>query len=175
MSGLLPDVDPDGLLEYSVVFTDRSLNHMSQSFQGVMRDISSTLKGAYGAETAVVVPGGGTYAMEAVARQFATDKKCLVIRNGFFSFRWSQIFEAGNIPAEHSVLKARPVESGPQAALAPCPIDEVVKEIESSKPDLVFAPHVETSSGMILPDDYLAAVAEAAHKNGGLFVWDCIS
>ena len=175
MTGLLADVDPDGLLEYSVVFTDRSLNHMSQSFQGVMRDISSTLKSAYGAETAVVVPGGGTYAMEAVARQFATNKKCLVIRNGFFSFRWSQIFDAGNIPAEHSVLKARPVESGPQAALAPCPIEEVVREIENSKPDLVFAPHVETASGMILPDDYLAAVAEATHKNGGMFVLDCVA
>ena len=175
MSGLLPDVDPDGLLEYSVVFTDRSLNHMSQSFQGVMRDISTTLKDAYGADTAVVIPGGGTYAMEAVARQFASDKKCLVIRNGFFSFRWSQIFDAGNIPAEHSVLKARPVESGPQAALAPCPIDEVIKEIETSKPDLVFAPHVETASGMILPDDYLTAVAEATHKNGGMFVLDCVA
>lgn len=175
MAGLLPDVDPNGLLEYSVVFTDRSLNHMSQSFQGVMRDISATLKGAYGAETAVVVPGGGTYAMEAVARQFATDKKCLVIRNGFFSFRWSQIFDAGNIPAEHSVLKARPVESGPQAALAPCPIDAVVREIERSKPDLVFAPHVETASGMILPDDYLIAVAAATHKIGGLFVLDCVA
>ena len=175
MAGLLPDVDPDGLLEYSVVFTDRSLNHMSQSFQNVMRDISSTLKDAYGAETAVVVPGGGTYAMEAVARQFASNKKCLVIRNGFFSYRWSQIFDAGNIPAEHSVLKARPVESGSQAALAPCPIDEVVKEIENSKPDLVFAPHVETASGMILPDDYLIAVAEATHKNGGMFVLDCVA
>ena len=175
MTGLLADVDPDGLFEYSVVFTDRSLNHMSQSFQGVMRDISTTLKDAYGAETAVVVPGGGTYAMEAVARQFASNKKCLVIRNGFFSYRWSQIFDAGNIPAEHSALKARPVESGSQAALAPCPIDEVVKEIENSKPDLVFAPHVETASGMILPDEYLRAVAEATHKNGGMFVLDCVA
>jgi aspartate aminotransferase-like enzyme len=175
MAGLLPDVDPNGLLEYSVVFTDRSLNHMSQSFQSVMRDISSTLKDAYGAEAAIVVPGGGTYAMEAVARQFATDKKCLVIRNGFFSFRWSQIFDAGNIPSTHTVLKARPVESGPQAALAPCPIDEVVKQIEDLQPDLVFAPHVETAAGMILPDDYLAAVAEATHKNGGMFVLDCVA
>jgi aspartate aminotransferase-like enzyme len=175
MAGLLPNIDPDGLLEYSVVFTDRSLNHMSQSFQGVMRDISSTLKHAYGAEAAIVVPGGGTYAMEAVARQFATDKKCLVIRNGFFSYRWSQIFDAGNIPAEQSVLMARPTESGPNAALAPCPIEEVIKEIETFKPDLVFAPHVETASGMILPDDYLVAVADATHKNGGMFVLDCVA
>ncbi len=175
MAGLLPNIDPDGLLEYSVVFTDRSLNHMSQSFQGVMRDISSTLKHAYGAEAAIVVPGGGTYAMEAVARQFATDKKCLVIRNGFFSYRWSQIFDAGNIPAEQSVLMARPTESGPNAALAPCPIDEVIKEIETFKPGLVFAPHVETASGMILPDDYLVAVADATHKNGGIFVLDCVA
>ena len=175
MAGLLPDVDPHGLLEYSVVFTDRSLNHMSQSFQGVMRDISSTLKDAYGAEAAIVVPGGGTFAMEAVARQFATDKKCLVIRNGFFSFRWSQIFEVGNIPSAQTVLKARPVEPGAHAALAPCPIDEVVKQIEDLRPDLVFAPHVETAAGMILPDDYLAAVAEATHKNGGMFVLDCVA
>lgn len=175
MGSLLPDVDPDGLLEYSVVFTDRSLNHMSQTFQGVMRDISATLKRAYSAEAAIIVPGGGTYAMEAVARQFATDKKCLVIRNGFFSFRWSQIFDAGNIPAEQSVLMAKPVEGGPNAALAPCPIEDVLHEIESFKPDLVFAPHVETASGMIIPDDYLASVAEATHKNGGMFVLDCIA
>jgi aspartate aminotransferase-like enzyme len=175
MGSLLPDVDPNGLLEYSVVFTYRSLNHMSQSFQGVMRDISTTLKRAYGAEAAIVVPGGGTYAMEAVARQFASDKKCLVIRNGFFSFRWSQIFDAGNIPAEQSVLMAQPVESGPNAALAPCPIEDVLREIDTFKPDLVFAPHVETASGMIIPDDYLASVAEATHKNGGMFVLDCIA
>ena len=175
MAGLLPNVDPDGLLEYSVVFTDRSLNHMSESFQSVMRDISSTLKSAYGAEAAVIVPGGGTYAMEAVARQFATDKKCLVIRNGFFSYRWSQIFDAGNIPAEQSVLMARPTEPGSNAALAPCPIDDVIREIELFKPDLVFAPHVETASGMILPDDYLAAVADATHKHGGMFVLDCVA
>ena len=175
MAGLLPNVDPDGLLEYSVVFTDRSLNHMSQSFQTVMRDISATLKRTYDAEAAVVVPGGGTYAMEAVARQFATDKKCLVIRNGFFSYRWSQIFDAGNIPDEQSVLMARPTEPGTNAALAPCPIEEVVREIETFKPDLVFAPHVETASGIILPDDYLIAVAQAVHNNGGMFVLDCVA
>ena len=175
MAGLLPNVDPDGLLEYSVVFTDRSLNHMSQSFQTVMRDISSTLKRTYDAEAAVVVPGGGTYAMEAVARQFATDKKCLVIRNGFFSYRWSQIFDAGDIPDEQSVLMARPTEPGTNAALSPCPIEEVVREIETFKPDLVFAPHVETASGMILPDDYLIAVAQAVHNNGGMFVLDCVA
>ena len=87
MTSLLPDLDPEGLLEYSVVFTDRSLNHMSQSFQQVMRDISSTLKDVYNAAAVIVVPGGGTYGMESVARQFATGQKCLVIRNGFFSFR----------------------------------------------------------------------------------------
>ena len=119
MTGLLPNVDPDGLLEYSVVFTDRSLNHMSQPFQEVMNDISNTLKIVYNARSVVVVPGGGTYAMEAVARQFANDKKCVVIRNGWFSFRWTQIFDAGNIPSESIVLKARPVEDGSQAAFAP--------------------------------------------------------
>ncbi len=175
MSNPISSVDPDGLLEYSVVFTDRSLNHMSQSFQGVMNDISSTLKSVYNAEAIVVVPGGGTYAMEAVARQFATDKKCLVIRNGWFSFRWTQIFEMGSIPASSTVLKARRIEDGPQAPFAPAPIDEVVATIKSEKPDFVFAPHVETSSGIILPDDYMAAVADAIHSVGGLFVLDCVA
>ena len=175
MAGLLPNVDPDGLLEYSVVFTDRSLNHMSQTFQGVMNDISSTLKDVYKSEAVVVVPGGGTYGMEAVARQFSVDKKCLVIRNGFFSFRWSQIFDMGGIPASTTVLKARTIEDGPQAAFAPAPIEEVVAAIKSEKPDFVFAPHVETASGMILPDDYIKAVSDAVHSVGGLFVLDCIA
>jgi aspartate aminotransferase-like enzyme len=175
MPGLLTDVDPDGLLEYSVVFTDRSLNHMSKSFQGVMNDISSTLKKVYNAKSVTVVPGGGTFAMEAVARQFATGKKCLVIRNGWFSFRWTQIFDMGGIPSESTVLKARQVQSGPQAPFAPPPIDEVTAAIETGKPDLVFAPHVETSSGMILPDDYIKAVSDAIHSAGGLFVLDCVA
>ena len=175
MPGLRLDVDPDGLLEYSVVFTDRALNHMSQSFQGVMNDISTTLKKVYNAHAVAVVPGGGTYGMEAVARQFATDKNALVIRNGWFSYRWTQIFETGNIPAESTVLKARPIREGSQAPFAPAPIDEVIATIESSKPDVVFAPHVETSSGMILPDDYLKATSDAVHAAGGLFVLDCIA
>jgi aspartate aminotransferase-like enzyme len=172
---LLPDVDQDGLLEYSVVYTDRSLNHMSQRFQGVMRDISAALKKVYAASAVIVVPGSGTFGMEAVARQFATNKKCLVIRNGWFSFRWSQIFEMGGIPSESIVLKARPVESGKQAAFAPAPIEDVVGAIQRHKPDLVFAPHVETASGMMLPDAYLRAVSDAVHAVGGLFVLDCIA
>ena len=175
MPGLLPNVDPDGLLEYSVVFTDRSLNHMSQSFQRVMNDISATLKKAYNAKAAIVVPGGGTFAMEAVARQFATGKRCLVIRNGWFSFRWTQIFDIGNIPSESTVLKARPVDDSKHAAFAPAPIEEVVATIEAEKPDIVFAPHVETSSGMILPDDYIRAMTDAVHSVGGLFVLDCVA
>jgi aspartate aminotransferase-like enzyme len=173
--GLLPDVDRDGLLEYSVVYTDRSINHMSQLFQGVMRDISDTLKKVYNAKSAVVVPGSGTFGMEAVARQFATNRKCLVIRNGWFSFRWSQIFDMGDIPSESTVLKARPVEQGRQAAFAPAPIEEVVAAIREHKPDLVFAPHVETASGMMLPDGYLRAVSDAVHAVGGMFVLDCIA
>ncbi|MCC6201423.1 MAG: alanine--glyoxylate aminotransferase family protein [Gammaproteobacteria bacterium] len=175
MPALLPDVDPDGLLEFSVVFTDRALNHMSQRFQGVMRDISATLKKVYHADAAVIVPGGGTYAMEAVARQFASGGKTLVIRNGWFSFRWTQIFEMGRIPATSSVLKARPIEPGRQAAFAPAPIAEVVAAIRAERPDVVFAPHVETASGMILPDDYLQAVSAAAHEVGALFVLDCVA
>jgi aspartate aminotransferase-like enzyme len=173
--GLLPHVDREGLLEYSVVYTDRSINHMSQRFQGVMRDISDALKKVYNAKSAVVVPGSGTFGMEAVARQFATNKKCLVIRNGWFSFRWSQIFDMGAIPSESIVLKARPVEQGRQAAYAPPPIEEVVAAIKDNKPDLVFAPHVETASGIMLPDSYLRAVADAAHAVGGMFVLDCIA
>tara|TARA_B100000446_G_scaffold175973_3_gene187239 strand:+ start:1334 stop:2461 length:1128 start_codon:yes stop_codon:yes gene_type:complete len=169
------DFDRDGLLEYSVVFTDRSLNHMSQRFQQVMRDISSNLKQVYNAHCVAVVPGGGSFGMEAVARQFATDQHCLVIRNGFFSFRWSQIFDMGGIPSKETVLKAAPVSDQPRAPFAPAPIETVVATIKAEKPGLVFAPHVETASGIILPDDYLKQVAEAVHSVGGLFVLDCIA
>ncbi|WP_407279334.1 alanine--glyoxylate aminotransferase family protein [Aromatoleum evansii] len=175
MPSLLPQPDPEGLLEYSVVYTDRALNHMSQRFQGVMRDISRVLKKVYGAHAAVIVPGSGTFGMEAVARQFATGKKCLVIRNGWFSYRWTQIFDMGAIPSECTVLKARQLSAGTQAPFAPAPVAEVVATIRAHKPDLVFAPHVETASGMMLPDDYVRAVADAVHEVGGLFVLDCIA
>ncbi|MGB4359307.1 MAG: aminotransferase class V-fold PLP-dependent enzyme, partial [Rhodoferax sp.] len=175
MPGLLPNIDPDGLLEFSVVYTDRALNHMSQRFQGVMKDISSILKEVYHAPSAVLVPGSGTFGMEAVARQFATGKKTLVIRNGWFSYRWTQIFDMGQIPSESIVLKARRVGDNLQAPWVPCPVDEVVASIRANKPEMVFAPHVETAAGMILPDDYLKAVADAVHEVGGLFVLDCIA
>ncbi len=175
MPGLLPNVDPGGLLEYSVVYTDRAVNHMSASFQSVMNDISTTLKRTYGAAAVVVVPGSGTYGMEAVARQFANDEHVLVIRNGFFSYRWTQIFEMGKIPTSHTVLKARQSADETQAPFAPPPIDEVVATIEAERPAVVFAPHVETSAGMMIPDDYISAVAEAVHSVGGLFVLDCIA
>jgi aspartate aminotransferase-like enzyme len=175
MPALLPQPDPQGLLEYSVVYTDRALNHMSQRFQGVMKDISRILKKVYNAKAAVIVPGSGTFGMEAVARQFATHKKVLVIRNGWFSFRWTQIFDMGHIPSESIVLKARQMGSGAQAPFAPVPIAEVVAAILEHKPDVVFAPHVETSAGMMLPDDYLKAVGAAVHAVDGLFVLDCIA
>ncbi len=175
MPGLLPNIDPDGLLEYSVVFTDRSLNHMSARFREVMKGVSATLKEVYAADAVAVVPGGGTYAMEAVARQFGTGKRCLVLRNGWFSYRWSQIFEAGGIPAESEVLKARAGDDSATPAFSPAPIDEVVAMIESLRPDAVFAPHVETSSGIILPDDYLRAIGDAAGAAGALFVLDAIA
>jgi len=175
MAGLNKEIDPDGLLEYSVVFTDRSLNHMSQSFQDVMRDISRMLKSVYNADGVAIVPGGGTYGMEAVARQFATGKKALVIRNGWFSYRWTQIFEFGNIPSEEVICMARRLQDDPKSPFAPAPIEEVVATIRSEKPAMVFAPHVETSSGIILPTDYMKAVAEAAHEVGALFVLDCIA
>ena len=175
MPGLVPHIDPDGLLEFSVVYTDRALNHMSQRFQGVMRDISAMLKEVYHAPSVAIVPGSGTFGMEAVARQFATGKKVLVIRNGWFSYRWTQIFDMGHIPSESTVLKARRTNETKQAPWTPCPMDEVVASIRSKRPDVVFAPHVETSAGMILPDDYLRAVADAVHEVGGLFVLDCIA
>ena len=175
MPGLLPDVDPDGLLEYSVVFTDRSLNHMSQQFQRVMRDMSDILKEAYHARSAIIVPGGGTYGMESVARQFATGQSTLVVRNGWFSYRWTQIFEMGRIPSESTVLKARRIATARQSPFAPPSIDEVVATIRAERPACVFAPHVETASGMILPDDYLRAISDATREVGGLFVLDCIA
>lgn len=168
-------VDPGGLLEYSVVYTDRALNHMSQTFQGVMRDISAILRRAYAADAVALVPGGGTYAMEAVARQFAGRAHCLVLRNGWFSFRWSQILDMGGFAAGCAVLKARPVASGSQAAWTPAPLAEVLATIREQKPAVVFAPHVETASGILLPDDYLRAVAQATREAGGLFVLDCIA
>ena len=175
MPGLLSNVDPDGLLEYSVVYTDRAINHMSQRFQGVMKDISKTLKHVYNAQSAIVIPGSGTFGMEAVARQFATHQQCLVIRNGWFSYRWSQILDMGSIPSATIVLKAKPLEDSKDSAFAPPPIDEVVAAIMATKPAVVFAPHVETSSGILLPDDYLRQVSHAVHAVGGLFVLDCIA
>ena len=168
-------VDPDGLLEYSVVFTDRSLNHMSQSFQTVMRDIDSILTGVYNAATTVLVPGGGSFGMEAVARQFATGKNVKVVRNGWFSYRWTQIFDAGNIPASVDVMMASRTSEDTRAPYAPAPIENVVAAILADKPDVVFAPHVETSAGVILPDSYITAMAEAVHEVGGIMVLDCVA
>ncbi|MDR3452441.1 MAG: aminotransferase class V-fold PLP-dependent enzyme [Rhodoferax sp.] len=175
MPGLLPNVDPDGLLEFSVVYTDRSLNHMSKRFAGVMQDILATLKNVYHAHSAVIVPGSGTFGMEAVARQFANDSKVLIVRNGWFSYRWSQIFDAGRMGASTVVCKARRVGAGAQAPWQPAPAAEVAAAIRSEKPAVVFAPHVETASGIILPDDYLRTVSEAAHAVGALFVLDCVA
>lgn len=175
MPALLDTVDPDGLLEFSVVFTDRSLNHMSAAFQEVMTDISSMLKGVYNADAVTIVPGGGTYAMEAVARQFGHDAHALIVRNGWFSYRWSQIFEAGDFTAKTTVFKARQTGNGVTEPFAPAPIDEVVAAIREAKPEVVFAPHVETSAGLILPDDYIKALASAAHEVGALMVLDCIA
>ncbi|WP_399697790.1 aminotransferase class V-fold PLP-dependent enzyme [Xenophilus sp.] len=202
MPGLLPDIDPDGLLEFSVVYTDRALNHMSRRFTGVMQDILGMLKEVYHAHTAVLVPGSGTFGMEAVARQFANREKVLIVRNGWFSYRWSQIFDAGGLglpPGQGDALpgpqgaqgssgrpsaslgggavvcKARPQGDGPQAPWAPCPADEVAAAIRAEKPKVVFAPHVETASGILLPDDYLRTVSAAAHEVGALFVLDCVA
>ena len=175
MSALLDHVDPTGLEEFSVVFTDRSLNHMSSTFQGVMNDISSMLKEVYCADAVVLIPGGGTFGMEAVARQFARNSKALVVRNGWFSYRWSQIIENGNLTSETTVLKAHRKGNESQSAFAPAPIEQVVETIRTEAPDVVFAPHVETSAGIILPDSYIKKMAQAAHEVGALMVLDCIA
>lgn len=175
MNALLDTIDPDGLAEFSVVFTDRSLNHMSKQFQGVMTDISAILKEVYNTHSVALVPGGGTFAMEAVARQFARDKTALVVRNGWFSYRWSQIFEAGGLTKDAKVLKARQTGNDTRSPFEPAPIADVTYRIREERPDIVFAPHVETSAGVILPDDYIKAMAEAAHEVGALMVLDCIA
>ncbi len=175
MPGLRPDVDPDGLLEYSVVYTDRALNHMSRRFQQALCEVSSTLKAVYGARSAIVVPGSGSTGMEAAARQFAGGRRCLIVRNGWFSYRWTQILEMSGIAPDPVVLKARRTAPGATAAFAPAPLEEVVAAIRETRPEVVFAPHVETSAGLMLPDAYIAAMAEAVHAEGGLLVLDCIA
>lgn len=175
MPGLLPDVDPDGLLEFSVVYTDRAVNHMSQKFQRTMQDISRILKSVYHGRSAVIVPGSGTYGMESVARQFAAGKRCLVVRNGLFSFRWSQILETGSITDKITVLKAERRSEVPQSPFTPFPVQKAAESVRAEKSELVFLPHVETASGMILPDSYISAMAEAVHSVGGLLVLDCVA
>jgi aspartate aminotransferase-like enzyme len=174
MPGLHAHIDPEGLEEFSVVFTDRSLNHMSARFQGVMRDVSGMLKEVYKGSAVALIPGGGSYAMEAVARQFGKGR-VLIVRNGWFSYRWTQIFEAGGFAGETTVVMARQTGNDARAPYAPPPIDEVVAKIHEMKPEAVFAPHVETSAGIILPDDYIAQMAAAAHEVGALMVLDCIA
>ena len=168
-------VDPNGLMEFSVVFTDRSLNSMSKAFQGVMTDISGMLKDVYNADAVAIVPGGGTFGMEAVARQFGANAHAFIVRNGWFSYRWTQIFDAGDFTAKTTVLKARQNGNDTRAPFAPAPIEDVTAAIREAKPDVVFAPHVETSAGIILPDDYITAMAAAAHEVGALMVLDCIA
>ena len=175
MAALLNTVDPQGLEEFSVVFTDRSLNHMSGAFQAVMNDISGMLKEVYAADAVVIVPGGGTFGMEAVARQFGRGSDVLVVRNGWFSYRWSQIFETGDLTASTTVLKACQTGNSAPSPFTPAPIEDVVEAIQTGRPDVVFAPHVETSAGVILPDDYIAKMAAAVHEVGGLMVLDCIA
>nr|WP_289055685.1 aminotransferase class V-fold PLP-dependent enzyme [uncultured Psychrobacter sp.] len=175
MTALRQDIDPNGLLEYSVVYTDRALNHMSKAFQQVMNDLSSDLKSVYNADAVAIVPGSGTYGMEAVANQLAKDQDCLIIRNGMFSYRWTQILEKGNLAKSSTVLNAQREDSDAPKPFSPVDIDEAVAQIKETKPAMVFAPHVETSAGMILPNDYIKALSEATHSVGGLLVIDCIA
>jgi aspartate aminotransferase-like enzyme len=175
MPALRDDIDPDGLLEYSVVFSDRSLNSMSAAFGEVMRDISRIMRNAYGAASVAVVPGGGTYGMEAIARQFVRGARVMVIRNGWFSYRWSQIIDAGGLASQTTVLAARQLADETDAPFAPLPLHEILARIRAEKPDIVFCPHVETSAGMMMPDDFIAAVTACVHEHGGMFVLDCVA
>ena len=176
MPALRQDIDPNGLLEYSVVYTDRALNHMSKAFQEVMNDLLSNLKTVYNAEAAVIIPGSGTYGMEAVARQLTIDEDCLIIRNGWFSYRWTQILEKGKFAKSSTVLTAEREDDGDAPKpFAPVAIETAVAKIKADKPAVVYAPHVETSSGIILTADYIKALSEAVHSVGGLLVIDCIA
>ena len=175
MPGLLPDVDPDGLLEFSVVYTDRALNHMSKKFVGVVQDILGVLKEVYNAHTAVLIPGSGTFGMEAVARQFANREKVLIVRNGWFSYRWTQIFDEGGLGGGSIVCKARKQGEGAQDPWAPALAADVAETIRVERPKVVFAPHVETASGIMLSDDYLKTISDAAHEVGALMVLDCVA
>ncbi|QIL82014.1 alanine--glyoxylate aminotransferase family protein [Diaphorobacter sp. HDW4A] len=175
MPGLLPNVDPDGLMEFSVVYTDRALNHMSKKFVGVVQDILGVLKEVYNAHTAVLVPGSGTFGMEAVARQFANREKVLIVRNGWFSYRWTQIFDEGGLGGGSIVCKARKQGEGPQDPWAPALAADVAETIRIERPKVVFAPHVETASGILLPDDYIKTISDAAHEVGALMVLDCVA
>ena len=165
---------------------------MSDPFQTVMRDLNTCLQTTYQADKVAIIPGSGTFGMEAVMRQFAREEHVLVIRNGWFSFRWTEIADMGgivngiSIPKSHTVLKARPVERADQdtqdtcphpqyAQYAPYPIDDVIERVHAERPAVLFAPHVETSTGMMLSDDYIRKAAAAMHEVGGLFVLDCIA
>lgn len=175
MDASTPQPRLSNLREFSVVFTDRSLNSMSSSFQEVMCGLHEGLTDVYGAKSCVIIPGGGSYAMEAVARQFARNEKVLVIRNGWFSFRWTQIFDQGVTPTHAEIVKAQPDTDLADQQFSPAPIEDIVAMIKSTKPRLVVSPHVETSAGLLMPDDYLTQIAEAAHEVGAIFVLDCVA
>jgi aspartate aminotransferase-like enzyme len=162
--------------EYSVVYTDRVFNLMSPVFQEAMVTVSTELKACYKAAACVLIPGSGTYAMEAVARQFAWKKSVVIVRNGYFSYRWSDIMHVCELPAHETVIQAKPVdatEARPQ--LAPPSIESVVAAIREHKPALVCAPHVETSTGILLSKDYIRALSAATHEVGGLLCIDGIA
>lgn len=146
---------------------------MSAEFQNVMKELSATLKGFYHADSVAIIPGSGTSGMEAVARQLATDKNVVVVRNGWFSHRWVQILKQGRIANTTHVFNAQ-IHDSP-ATFSPANIDEVTAFIRQNRPNVVFAPHVETASGMMLSDGYVKALGQAVHDVGGILVIDCIA
>lgn len=175
MDSITPKARTSDLREFSVVFTDRSLNSMSASFGEVMRGLHAGLTEAYQAQSCAIIPGGGSYAMEAVARQFARNEKVLVVRNGWFSYRWTQIFNQGVSPAHAEIVCALPDSDAADQQFSPAPLDDIIAKIHAEKPRLVVSPHVETSAGLLMPDAYLSAIADAAHQVGALFVLDCVA
>lgn len=166
--------------EFSVVYTDRALNSMSPPFVSTMQSINQTLKNTYNADKVVLIPGSGTYSMEAVARQFVKkgDNKPVVVRNGWFSFRWTELFESMGIGEDehvYHVADSEVCEKSGHTQYRPKDIDVVVKSIHAEKPPIVCAPHVETSTGIMLTDEYIKQLSAAAHEVGALFVLDGIA
>ena len=164
-----------GLQEFSVVFTDRSLNHMSAQFQTVMNGIHQGICRAYNAEDCVLMPGGRSFAMEAVARQFGKNQQNAILRNVWFSYRWTQTFDAISPEKTPTVLKARRETNQQGQPFSPFAVECALSYVQHERPDCLFAAHVETAAGLMLPNDYIRKLGKTVRGNGGLLVLDCVA